>query len=146
MNRNAAFLVMAKLTGPRCNLRCDYCYYVGKEALLGKTPGRMNEEILERYIAQRIAASAGGDVYFEWHGGEPTILGLDYFKQIARLQRKHRPGGRGITNGIQTNGLLINDALADFFAREKWFVGLSLDGPADIHDKYRRTIEGGPTH
>jgi uncharacterized protein len=146
VNRNADFIVMAKPAGARCNLRCDYCYYAGKEVLLGKTPGRMNEKILERYIAQRIEASAGGDAHFEWHGGEPTILGLEYFQQIARLQRKHRPTGAGITNGIQTNGLLINEAWADFFAGEKWSVGLSLDGPADIHDKYRKTAEGGPTH
>ena len=146
MNRNADFLVMAKPAGPQCNLRCDYCYYVGKEALLAKSPGRMSQETLERYIAQRIKATAGGDAHFEWHGGEPTLLGLDYFKRVARFQRKYRPGGRGITNGIQTNGLLLNEAWADFLAREKWSVGLSLDGPVDIHDKYRRTVAGGPTH
>jgi uncharacterized protein len=146
MDGNADFLVMAKPAGPRCNLRCRYCYYVGKEALFGAAPGRMTEEILERYLAQRIEAAAGGSVHFEWHGGEPTLLGLDTFKRIAQLQRKYRPGGRGITNGIQTNGVLLNAAWADFFAREKWSVGLSLDGPAEIHDKYRRTVEGGPTH
>jgi uncharacterized protein len=146
MKRNAEFLVMAKPAGPWCNLRCSYCYYVGKEALPGKVSERMSEEILERYISERLHASAGGDVHFEWHGGEPTILGLDYFERIASLQRKHRPGGRGITNGIQTNGLLIDDPWSDFFARDKWSVGLSLDGPADIHDKYRRTADGRPTH
>jgi uncharacterized protein len=146
MNRNTDFLVMAKPAGSRCNLSCAYCYYLGKEALLGKALGRMSEEILEHYIAQRIEASAGGDVHFEWHGGEPTILGLDYFKRIATLQQKYRSDRHGITNGIQTNGLLINDAWVDFLSREKWSVGLSLDGPADIHNKYRRTAEGGKTH
>lgn len=146
MNRNTDFLVMAKPAGPRCSLRCDYCYYVGKESRLGKAPGRMSKEILEQYIAQRIAAAAGGSAHFEWHGGEPTLLGLDYFKRIVRLQRKHRPGGHGITNGIQTNGLRINAAWADFFAREQWSVGLSLDGLMEVHDKYRKTGDGRPTH
>jgi uncharacterized protein len=151
MDGNADFLVMAKPAGPRCNLRCSYCYYVGKEALFGAAlhgaaPGPMTAEILERYLAQRIDVAAGGSVHFEWHGGEPTLLGLDTFKRIAQLQRKYRPGGRGITNGLQTNGLLLNAAWASFFAREKWSVGLSLDGPADIHDKYRRTVDSRPTH
>lgn len=146
MDQNTDFLVMAKPAGPRCNLRCDYCYYVGKESLLSKSPGRMNAEMLERYIAQRIAAAAGGDVHFEWHGGEPTLLGLEYFKQIVKLQRKYRPEGRGLTNGIQTNGVLINAAWATFLAREQWSVGLSLDGPAEIHDTYRKTTNGKPTH
>jgi uncharacterized protein len=135
MDGNPDFLVMAKPAGPRCNLRCSYCYYVGKEALVGPAPGRMTEEVLERYLAQRIDAAAGGSVHFEWHGGEPTLLGLDAFKRIADLQRKYRPGGRGLTNGVQTNGLLLNGAWANFLAREKWSVGLSLDGPAEFHDK-----------
>ncbi len=151
MDGNADFLVMAKPAGPRCNLRCSYCYYVGKEglyggALYGAAPGRMTEEVLEQYLAQRLDAAAGGTVHFEWHGGEPTLLGLDTFKWIADLQRKYRPGGRGITNGLQTNGLLLTGAWANFLAREKWSVGLSLDGPAEFHDKYRRTADGGPTH
>ena len=137
---------MAKPVGPRCNLRCSYCYYVGKETLFGQTPAHMDEETLESYIAQRIEAAAGSSVHFEWHGGEPTLLGLDAFKRIAQLQRKYRPGGYHITNGLQTNGLLLNANWADFFAREKWSIGLSLDGPAKLHDKYRKTVHGHPTH
>ena len=146
MDGDADFVVMAKPAGPRCNLRCGYCYYVGKEALLGAAPARMSDETLERYIAQRIDAAAGGTAHFEWHGGEPTLLGLDFFKRVARLQGKYRPAGRGVTNGLQTNGVLLNAAWADFLAREKWSVGLSLDGPAEVHDKYRRTVDGAPTH
>ena len=146
------FLVMAKPVGPRCNLGCGYCYYLGAAEPSAKAPGRMSEELLELYIAQRLAASAadGAPVHFEWHGGEPTILGLDYFRAIARIQRRlsgEEVGGtRRITNGLQTNGTLLNEAWAEFLARESWSVGLSLDGPAELHDKYRRTKEGRPTH
>ncbi len=137
---------MAKPAGARCNLRCGYCYYLGKETLPRRAPGRMNAEILERFIAQRIAAAGDGGAHFEWHGGEPTVLGLDYFRGISRIQKKHRRDGRVITNGIQTNGLLINEAWADFFARESWSVGLSLDGPAGVHDAMRVAADGKPTH
>jgi uncharacterized protein len=143
-------LVMAKPVGARCNLACGYCYYLGKAGLLGKAPGRMSEELLELYIAQRLEASGGSDVHFEWHGGEPTLLGLDYFKSIARLERRLSSGrgqsGRRVTNGLQTNGSLLNEAWAGFLAEEGWSVGLSIDGPPGPHDKYRRTAEGGPTH
>jgi uncharacterized protein len=143
-------LVMAKPAGARCNLACGYCYYLGKAGLFGKAPGRMSEELLELYIAQRIEASGDSDLHLEWHGGEPSLLGLDYFKSIARMERRllsegGRPGKR-VTNGLQTNGLSLNEAWADFLAEEGWSVGLSLDGPAGPHDKYRRTREGGPTH
>jgi uncharacterized protein len=142
-------LVMAKPAGPRCNLACGYCYYLGKAELFGKAPGRMSEELLELYIAQRLEASAGPDTHFEWHGGEPTLLGLDYFKSIARIERRLAAeggsSGRRVTNGLQTNGLLLNEAWAEFLCRESWSVGLSLDGPSRLHDKYRRTPEGGPT-
>ena len=141
---------MAKAIGARCNMRCAYCYYLGKEALLGSSPGRMSEELLELYIGQRIEAAdrggRGSSVHFEWHGGEPTLLGLGYFKSIARLERKFRPDGAGVTNGLQTNGLVLNGAWAEFLAAERWSVGLSLDGPEEIHDQYRRSAEGGPTH
>jgi uncharacterized protein len=141
--------VMAKPAGPRCNLACGYCYYLGKAGLPGKAPGRMSEELLELYIAQRLEAAAGADAHFEWHGGEPTLLGLDYFKSIARIERRLASAGvasgRRVTNGLQTNGMLLNEAWAGFLAEEGWSVGLSLDGPAELHDKYRRSPEGGPT-
>jgi uncharacterized protein len=154
----ADFLVMAKPAGPRCDLRCAYCYYVGNATALrgaaaaagagaaAKQPGRMSEELLELYIAQRFEAAGGsGAVHFEWHGGEPTLLGLDYFKRIARMERRLAPPGLSFTNGLQTNGLGLNGAWAEFLSGEPWSVGLSLDGPAEIHDRYRRTVEGGPT-
>ena len=140
-------LVMAKPVGPRCNLRCEYCYYLVKEQLFA--PGgsrRMGDDLLEKYIAERLRASPGPSTHFEWHGGEPTLLGLDYFRRVAELERKHAVPGREVTNGIQTNGVLLDEGWADFLARERFSVGLSLDGPSDAHDAYRRGANGRPTH
>ncbi len=139
-------LVMAKPAGPACNMRCEYCYYLGKSALFPKGPWRMSEDLLERYIRQRLETSPGPTTHFEWHGGEPTVLGLDYFRLIVRLQRAHRPPGRRVTNGIQTNGLLLDDDWVRFLAEEGFSIGLSLDGPADLHDAFRKTASGEPTH
>lgn len=137
---------MAKPTGPRCNMRCSYCYYLGKEAVLPRAPGRLPTDMLERFVAQRLEASTESIVHFEWHGGEPTLLGLEYFRSIVRMQRAHLPPGRKVSNGLQTNGLLINGAWAGFFAAEGFSVGLSLDGPAVMHDAFRRDTDGGATH
>jgi uncharacterized protein len=139
-------LVMAKPAGPLCNMRCGYCYYVGKEFLLRGEPGPMPESLLESYVGQRLEASPGPVTHFEWHGGEPTLLGVGYFKTVVRVQRRLRPRGRKITNGLQTNGLLIDEDWAEFLSREGFSVGLSLDGPADLHDGFRLTAEAGPTH
>jgi uncharacterized protein len=139
-------LVMAKPAGPGCNMRCSYCYYLGKGALFSGGPWRMPEDLLERFIVQRLAASPGPTTHFEWHGGEPTLLGLDYYHLIARLQKDHRPPGRFISNGIQTNGLLLDEAWARFLKQEGFSVGLSIDGPVDVHDAFRRTARGGTTH
>jgi uncharacterized protein len=137
---------MAKPAGPRCNLRCAYCYYLGKEAALPRSPGRLPLDVLEAYIHQRLRTSRGPVVHFEWHGGEPTLVGLDYFRSIVRMQRAHLPPGRTVSNGLQTNGCILNGAWADFLAKERFSVGLSLDGPADLHDAFRRTADGAATH
>ncbi len=139
-------LVMAKPAGPRCNLACTYCYYLGKEAVLPKGPGRLPRDLLEIYIAQRLQASHGPVTHFEWHGGEPTLLGLDYFREIVRMQRVHLPSGRTLSNGLQTNGCLLDGAWAGFLAREGFSVGLSLDGPAELHDAFRKDAAGRDTH
>ncbi len=127
-------------------MRCAYCYYLGKERLFPAGTLRMPEDLLEKYIAQRFEASPGPNTHFEWHGGEPTLLGLDYFRTITRLQRKHKPAGRALSNGLQTNGLLIDDEWAEFLAQEGFSVGLSLDGPVEFHDAFRKTADGRPTH
>jgi uncharacterized protein len=139
-------LVMAKPAGPRCNLACAYCYYIGKEDELPRGPGRLPLDLLERFISQRLQDAPGPAVHFEWHGGEPTLLGLDYFRAVVRLQRAHSVPGKSVTNGIQTNGTLLNGAWADFLAREGFSVGLSLDGPKDSHDAFRKAPDGQGSH
>ena len=141
------FQVFAKPTGFLCNLDCKYCYYLEKENLYprGESP-RMPDDILEEYIAQHIEAFPGSVISFSWHGGEPTLLGLDYFRKIVALERKHQPAGKRIVNGIQTNGTLIDDDWCRFLAEESFGVGLSLDGPQEMHDLYRVTKGDKPTH
>jgi uncharacterized protein len=141
------FQVFAKPGGSICNLDCHYCYYLKKEHLYPKGESfRMPDHILEAYIIQHIAASPGSVINFSWHGGEPTILGLEYFRKIVALQRKHQPPNRRITNGIQTNGTLLDEDWCRFLAAEGFAVGLSLDGPQEMHDRYRITKSRNPTH
>src|SRR3990172_8837319 len=140
-------VVMTKPTGALCNLDCRYCYYLDKRRLYPERESfRMPDDLLETYVLQHIEASPGELVTFAWHGGEPTILGLDYFRRIVALQKRHRPPGRRIVNNLQTNGTLLDEAWCRFLAAEGFFVGLSLDGPAEYHDRYRVTRGGGPTH
>ncbi len=141
------FQVFAKPAGSMCNLNCRYCYYLKAKNLYSKGECfRMPEVILEEYIVQHIEASSGPVIRFSWHGGEPTVLGLDYFRKIVALQHKHQPPGRNIANGIQTNGTLLDADWARFLADEGFAVGLSLDGPAEMHDRFRVSKRGKPTH
>ncbi|MBD3183322.1 anaerobic sulfatase maturase [Candidatus Poribacteria bacterium] len=140
------FQVFVKPVGSKCNLSCRYCYYLEKEYLYpGDEVFRMPVNILEEYIIQHINASTDPVIRFSWHGGEPTILGIDYFRNIVNLQRKHRPANRQIANGIQTNGTLLNEEWCEFFERERFAVGLSLDGPQEMHDRCRVTKDQKPT-
>jgi uncharacterized protein len=141
------FQVFVKPAGSACNLGCHYCYYLKKQELYPKGASlRMPEDILERYIVQHIEAFPGEVINFSWHGGEPTVLGLDYFQRIVALQRKHRPPNRRITNGMQSNGTLLDEDWCRFLAAEGFAVGISLDGPQEIHDRYRVTKNQRPTH
>ena len=141
------FQIFAKPAGALCNLDCHYCYYLKKELLYPESRSfRMSDDLLEEYIVQQIAIVPGSEVLFSWHGGEPTILGLDYFRRIVELQRKHCPTGKHIANGIQTNGVLLTDEWCRFLAAESFGVGLSLDGPKALHDAYRVTKDQGATH
>lgn len=141
------FQVFAKPAGSVCNLRCSYCYYLKKENLFrnGK-PFRMPDDILEQYIVSHIDASDASVISFSWHGGEPTVLGLDYFRKIVALQHMHKPAGRQIRNGIQTNGTLLDEDWCRFLSAEGFGVGLSLDGPEEFHDLYRVSSKQEPTH
>lgn len=142
-----AFQIFAKPCGAVCNLDCTYCYYLGKESLYSRSvPPRMPDDVLESYIVQHINAAPVDEVAFSWHGGEPTVLGLDYFRKIVSLQRRHLPAGRRIANGMQTNGSLLDEEWCRFLAAERFGVGLSLDGPREMHDRYRRAGNGDGSH
>lgn len=146
MNGTFPFHVLAKPAGPRCNLRCAYCFYVEKEAELcaGGAPALMSESTLERFIRDYIASQPGGEVPFAWQGGEPTLCGIDFFEKAFELQRRYASGKR-VTNAFQTNGILIDEDWAALFQRHRVLVGLSIDGPEAVHDHYRRDRGGHPT-
>jgi uncharacterized protein len=138
-----SFQVFVKPAGATCNLACGYCYYLEKgPAGKAAVPARMSEERLGSYIAQHIAASPDDIVRFSWHGGEPTVLGVGYFRRIVEIERRLAPPGRTIANGLQTNGTLLDDEWGRFLAAEGFSVGLSLDGPREVHDRHRRTRDG----
>lgn len=140
--------VMAKPIGPICNLDCEYCYYLHKEELYPQGERwRMPEETLESFIRQYIDAQPPGvaEVTFAWQGGEPTLLGVDFFRRCVELQRKHAPPGAKIVNTLQTNGVLLDDDWCRFFRDEGFLIGLSIDGPAELHDRYRYDKKGHPT-
>jgi uncharacterized protein len=141
-----SFQVFFKPAGAACNLACRYCYYLGKgPAGTAAAPARMPEALLEASIARLIAASPDEIIRFSWHGGEPTVLGLDYFRKIVEIERRLCPPGRTIANGLQTNGTLLDDDWGRFLAAEGFSVGLSLDGPRGIHDRHRRGRDGRPS-
>ena len=137
---------MAKPIGARCNLECTYCFYLEKEPALypGAGVARMSEATLERFVRDYIAAQPGGEVVFAWQGGEPTLMGVAFFQRAVALQRRYA-GGRQVSNALQTNGTLLDDEWGEFLAREKFLVGLSLDGPRLLHDPYRVDRGGRPT-
>jgi uncharacterized protein len=146
LKASRGFQIFVKPIGPVCNMRCRYCYYLEKERFYPDGESfRMPHDLLEAYIVQHIDASPDEVIRFSWHGGEPTLLGLDYFRTIVALQRKHRPSGRPIANGIQTNGTLLNDAWCTFLAAEGFAVGLSLDGAQELHDRCRLGRDGRST-
>ena len=139
------FQVMAKPSGAACNLRCTYCFYTEKENLYGgPAPFRMRPEVLESFIRQYIECQDIPEVQFAWQGGEPALLGIDYFRSVVALQEKYA-GGKKVTNTIQTNGTLFTDDWCRFFKKHDFLVGLSIDGPRKLHDKYRVKGNGQPT-
>jgi len=145
LNQLAGFHVMAKPGGAICNLDCKYCFYLEKENLYPNTSNwRMSDDTLEAYISQYIEAQSIPTISFAWQGGEPTLLGVDYFRRIVELEKKYANGKR-IENAFQTNGVLINDEWGEFLAENEFLVGLSIDGPSNLHDKYRVDKGGQPT-
>lgn len=139
-----AFSTMLKPAGSSCNLDCHYCYYLDKALQYGGRQAVMSDELLKTYIRQYIAANQVDTVTFCWHGGEPLLLGLDFYRRAMDLQHKYADGKR-IENTLQTNGTLVNEEWCELFAANNFLVGISLDGPEDIHDAFRRTKGGKPT-
>lgn len=138
--------IMAKPHGAICNLDCTYCYYLEKENLYAASGRefRMADDVLENYIRQYIALQPGESVSFAWQGGEPTLLGVPFFERVVELQKKHAKG-KTIDNAFQTNGTLLDDAWGEFLARNKFLIGISIDGPEELHDTYRVDKGGQPT-
>ena len=132
-----SFHVLTKPVGPICNLDCRYCFYLEKQKLYpDETRWRMSDEVLDAYVRQYIQDQSAREIHFAWQGGEPTLLGVDFFRKAVALQRKYA-GGKAISNALQTNGTLLDDAWGEFLAAEKFLIGLSIDGPRELHDKYR---------
>jgi len=141
----AGFHIMTKPIGPICNLDCTYCFYLEKENLYPDTRHwAMAPGVLERYIQQYIAAQPMDEVHFAWQGGEPTLLGVDFFRTVVGLEQKYA-GGKTIHNALQTNGTLLDDDWGQFLADHKFLVGISIDGPREIHDRYRVDKGSAPT-
>lgn len=137
------FQVFAKPVGAVCNLSCTYCYYLEKANLYPENKiFLMPEDVLEEYIIQHIQACAGTDIFFSWHGGEPTLAGLEYFRRIVELQQNHKPKNCRIINGLQTNGTLLDDEWCRFLAAEQFVVGISIDGPEEFHSMNRKPKNG----
>lgn len=140
------FVIMAKPVGSRCNMRCSYCYYLEKGQFSSHaSQSRMSFDLLEKLIKQYIEASEGPVVSFTWHGGEPTLAGLDFYKKVVELEKKHLPKGWQAWNNLQTNGLMLNDGWCRFLRDNRFDVGLSIDGDQAVHDRFRRDRGGAPT-
>ena len=131
------FHVMAKPTGAICNLDCEYCFFLSKEALYLGSPFRMGDDVLEAYIKQIIESQNAPQVTIAWQGGEPTLMGLEFFQRAMELVEKYTRPGMNIDNTIQTNGTKLDDEWCRFFKKRNFLVGLSLDGPKHMHDAYR---------
>jgi len=134
-----SFHATIKPIGALCNLDCTYCYYLSKEELLEQKTRRIADEVLERFIVDYIGAQDAEEIVFTWHGGEPTLMGLPFFERVIELQQKHLPPGRRVSNDLQTNGTLLDEAWCAFLAKHQFLVGLSCDGPRELHDAYRPT-------
>jgi uncharacterized protein len=137
--------VLAKPIGPVCDIDCEYCFYLEKRALFGKTEHyRMPDDVLAAYIEQYVASQSTPVVEFTWHGGEPTLLGIDFYRKVVELQKPYREH-KEIRNSLQTNGVRLTDEWCEFFKTNNFFIGVSIDGPKDIHDRYRKDRKGGST-
>ena len=140
-----AFHVMAKPTGAVCNLDCEYCFFLSKESLYPGDRFRMSDDVLAGYLGQYIGSQPDGEVTVAWQGGEPTLMGVEFFRRAVRVAEEVRRPGQQLQHTIQTNGTLLTDEWCDLLAGHRFLVGISIDGPPDLHDRYRVDKRGGPT-
>lgn len=140
------FQIFAKPVGPFCNLQCGYCYYLDKKELFSeKSNLRMDNDLLWKYIIQHIEATTEEIVLFSWHGGEPMLAGIAFYRNAVAIQKQYLPPGKKLVNGIQTNGTLLNDEWCQFLSEENFLVGISLDGTENLHNQYRTSKKGSGT-
>ena len=137
--------VLAKPTGAACNLACAYCFFLDKDLLYPDSPFRMSDEVLENYIRQLIDAQRSNQVTVAWQGGEPTLMGVEFYRRAIEIQKKHARPGMTFENTMQTNGTLLDDEWCEFFRENDYLIGISIDGPRHLHDTYRLDKGGGPT-
>jgi uncharacterized protein len=137
MQLPTGFHVLAKPTGAICNLDCKYCFFLSKESLYPGSRFRMSDEVLETYLRQYIQAQRGPEVEVAWQGGEPTLMGLDFFRRSVKLAEQFKRPGQTVRYTMQTNGVLLDDEWCQFFKAHQFLIGLSLDGPQPLHDAYR---------
>ena len=146
VGRHYRFHAMVKPSGAECNIDCDYCFYLHKTDLLEHpVHARMGAPTLEQHVRQYIESQTGEQVVFSWQGGEPTLMGLDFFLKIVALQKKYAKPGQRIENDLQTNGIALDDSWVKFLKGNNFHVGLSIDGPRALHDTYRKTRNGKST-
>ncbi len=146
----APFNFITKPIGPLCNIHCEYCFYLDKEKLYpdkGRGEYAMNDEVLKRYVRQYISSQPAGttEVNFIWQGGEPTLLGIEFYERAIKYQQQFKRPGMDVANSLQTNGTLINEDKAKFFSEHDFLLGISIDGPEKLHDRYRKDRSGNGT-
>ena len=142
----SAYHLLVKPTGAICNLDCAYCFYLSKEELYPGSNFRMSDEVLGQYVRQLLETQHGHTISFAWQGGEPTLMGLEFFKRAVQLVERYKGPDRRVDYTIQTNGVLLNDEWGAFFREHHFLVGISVDGPSQLHDAYRVDKGGQPTH
>lgn len=141
-----SFHTLAKPTGAICNLDCSYCFYLSRERLYPDSRFRMSDEVMEAYVRQTLEAHAGREATLTWQGGEPTLMGLDFFRRMVATAERLRPSRTVVRHAIQTNGILLDDEWCAFLKEQGFLVGLSIDGPQAVHDAYRVDRGGQGTH
>ena len=145
-NAPPAFHLLAKPTGAICNLDCEYCFFLAKEQLYPGSKFRMTDDLLETYIQQLLASHQTPEVTIAWQGGEPTLMGLEFFVRSIELVEKHKKPGQKVSHTLQTNGTQLDDNWARFFKQHNFLIGLSVDGPKELHDTYRVDKRGRGTY